>query len=257
MSLRWGLLLPLVAAALAQPLAAQGRTISGTVTDSSGGAPIAGAVVTVRGGGSSAQSRENGSFVLTQVPDGDVVLVVRQIGYRRAEVERAGRQLGTGGPGAGPRSGEAGRSGRHRAVHRHRAAQPRQRGRHHQCRGSGGVPTPSIEQQLQGKVAGADIQSNSGAPGGGVQVRLRGVTSINSPAEPLYVVDGVIMSDVAIPPNSDAVTARSRRLEPGADPGEPGQPDRRHQPQRHRDGSRCSRAPRRRRSTAAGHRTAW
>src|SRR5688572_29757506 len=86
MNLRWGLLLPLVAAALAHPLAAQDRTLSGTVTDSSGGAPIAGAVVTVRGGGSSAQARENGSFVLTQVPDGDVVLVVRHIGYRRAEL---------------------------------------------------------------------------------------------------------------------------------------------------------------------------
>src|SRR5688500_12061758 len=86
MNFRWGLMLPLVAAALAHPLAAQERTISGTVTDSSGGAPLAGAVLTVRGGGTSAQTRENGSFVLANVPDGDVVLVVRQIGYRRAEV---------------------------------------------------------------------------------------------------------------------------------------------------------------------------
>src|ERR1041384_7731312 len=67
-------------------------------------------------------------------------------------------------------------------------------------------PTASLEQQLQGKVAGADISTNSGAPGGGVQVRLRGVTSINATAEPLYVVDGVIMSDIAIASNANAIT---------------------------------------------------
>src|SRR6185436_16909086 len=45
-----------------------------------------------------------------------------------------------------------------------------------------------------------------GAPGGGVQVRMRGVTSINAQSEPLYVVDGVIASNVAIPSNQNAVT---------------------------------------------------
>jgi TonB-dependent starch-binding outer membrane protein SusC len=206
MSLRWGLLLPLVAAALAQPLAAQGRTISGTVTDSSGGAPISGAVVTVRGGTSSAQSRENGSFVLTQAPDGDIVLVVRQIGYRRAEVPVP---AGSSGPvdvalARDPvRLDEVVVTGQFTGIERRNlpnavstvSAEDLEK-----------VPTATIEQQLQGKLAGADIQVNSGAPGGGAQVRLRGITSINSSAEPLYVVDGVIMSDVAIPPNSDPVT---------------------------------------------------
>src|SRR3712207_9098422 len=40
----------------------------------------------------------------------------------------------------------------------------------------------------------------------GVQVRMRGVTSINAASEPLYVVDGVIISNVAIPSNQNAVT---------------------------------------------------
>ena len=40
------------------------------------------------------------------------------------------------------------------------------------------VPTPTIENALQGKIAGAVITTNSGAPGGGAQVQLRGVTSI-------------------------------------------------------------------------------
>lgn len=78
----------------------------------------------------------------------------------------------------------------------------------------GGPPTPSLEQQLQGKVAGADIQTNSGAPGGGVQVRLRGITSVNADAQPLYVVDGVVVADVAIASNQNAVTAAASGSNP-------------------------------------------
>ncbi len=68
------------------------------------------------------------------------------------------------------------------------------------------VSAQSVEHALQGKVAGAVISTNSGAPGGGVQVRLRGVTSINAASEPLYVVDGVVVSNVAIASNQNAVT---------------------------------------------------
>lgn len=68
------------------------------------------------------------------------------------------------------------------------------------------VPAASIEMALVGKVAGANIQQNSGSPGGGVQVELRGVSSINANAQPLYVIDGIIVSDVAIPSNTNAVT---------------------------------------------------
>ena len=71
------------------------------------------------------------------------------------------------------------------------------------------VPAQSVEHTLQGKVAGANIQTNSGAPGGGTQVQMRGVTSIIGSAAPLYVVDGIVMSDVAIPSNQNAVTSAS------------------------------------------------
>ena len=39
------------------------------------------------------------------------------------------------------------------------------------------VPASSIENALQGKVAGAQIQQNTGAPGGGDRIRLRGISS--------------------------------------------------------------------------------
>jgi TonB-dependent starch-binding outer membrane protein SusC len=59
------------------------------------------------------------------------------------------------------------------------------------------VPVATIDQALQGKVAGAVISSNTGQPGGGVSVRLRGTSSIIGGAEPLYIVDGVIVDNNA------------------------------------------------------------
>jgi len=49
----------------------------------------------------------------------------------------------------------------------------------------------SVDQALQGKVSGVSISQNSGAPGGGISVRVRGITSLTGSNEPLYVVDGV------------------------------------------------------------------
>ncbi len=56
-------------------------------------------------------------------------------------------------------------------------------------------PSVTLDQALQGKVAGAVITSNTGTPGGGVSVRLRGTSSIIGGAEPLYIVDGVIIDN--------------------------------------------------------------
>lgn len=50
-------------------------------------------------------------------------------------------------------------------------------------------------QSLQGKIAGAQITQNSGDPSGGISVKLRGAKSILSSSEPLYVIDGVVVSN--------------------------------------------------------------
>lgn len=52
-----------------------------------------------------------------------------------------------------------------------------------------------IDAALSGKVAGAQIQQASGTPGGGTSVRIRGTSTINRSAEPLYIVDGVIIDN--------------------------------------------------------------
>ena len=49
----------------------------------------------------------------------------------------------------------------------------------------------TLEQALQGRAAGVYITQNSGQPGGGISVNIRGVSSINGNTEPLYVIDGV------------------------------------------------------------------
>ena len=51
----------------------------------------------------------------------------------------------------------------------------------------------SLEQAMQGRVSGVQITQNSGAPGGGISVSIRGINSLNG-NEPLYVIDGVAVS---------------------------------------------------------------
>lgn len=51
---------------------------------------------------------------------------------------------------------------------------------------------PNVAQALQGRIPGVDVGVNSSAPGYQPRVRIRGVGSINSSLDPLYVVDGII-----------------------------------------------------------------
>jgi TonB-dependent SusC/RagA subfamily outer membrane receptor len=53
------------------------------------------------------------------------------------------------------------------------------------------VPVASVAQALQGRAAGVTVTQNTGAPGEGVRVRIRGIGSINSGNEPLYIVDDI------------------------------------------------------------------
>jgi TonB-dependent SusC/RagA subfamily outer membrane receptor len=53
----------------------------------------------------------------------------------------------------------------------------------------------TVDAALHGKIPGAQITTNSGTPGSGASVRLRGTSSIVAGAEPLYIVDGVIIDN--------------------------------------------------------------
>ncbi|HEX3160469.1 MAG TPA: TonB-dependent receptor, partial [Gemmatimonadaceae bacterium] len=54
---------------------------------------------------------------------------------------------------------------------------------------------PQVDAALAGKVAGALVTSNSGTPGGGTSVRIRGLSTLSRSAEPLYIVDGIIVDN--------------------------------------------------------------
>jgi TonB-linked SusC/RagA family outer membrane protein len=53
------------------------------------------------------------------------------------------------------------------------------------------IPVSTIDGILQGQTAGVQVLQNSGTPGGGMSVRIRGTTSISGSGQPLYVIDGI------------------------------------------------------------------
>jgi TonB-linked SusC/RagA family outer membrane protein len=57
------------------------------------------------------------------------------------------------------------------------------------------LPITNIAQGLQARVSGVQISQNSGSPGGNISVRIRGTNSINGNSEPLYVIDGIQISN--------------------------------------------------------------
>lgn len=67
------------------------------------------------------------------------------------------------------------------------------------------VPT-SIDQVLQGRAAGVQVQQNSGTPGGSSSIRIRGINSLSESNEPIFVIDGVVI-DAATGSGSDNALA--------------------------------------------------
>ncbi|BAH39246.1 MAG TPA: SusC/RagA family TonB-linked outer membrane protein [Gemmatimonas aurantiaca] len=199
----------LVALALsASTLLAQTRTISGQVLEEGSRAPITAAQLQVQGTNLGALTREDGRFTIAGVASGDVVLVVRRLGYPmtrvpvgattntveivlKKDVLNLDQVVVTG--------QATGISRRNLAndVASVSAAEMTK------------VSAQSIENAMQGKIAGAQISQSTGAPGGGNRIRIRGISSILGSAQPLYVIDGVIVSDVSVGSGTNKVTRAS------------------------------------------------
>ena len=175
---------------------AQTRTIVGRVVDARTGRPVSSGQVWVKGTKLRDRLRPDGVFVLRpQVSNRNVVLVIRSDGYPRHEIPVAGGRevvlirLAADRVELEPLAFTAG------------AATGSVEGERLQ-----GAPATSVLQALQGKVAGMDIQGNSGVPAGDLQLRLRGVNTILGPVSPLFVVDGVVLSTAAVGGGLGAVT---------------------------------------------------
>jgi len=72
---------------------------------------------------------------------------------------------------------------------------------------NGVAPAQTFDAALEGKIPGAYINANSGAPGGGISVKLRGVTSVYGNTQPLYVIDGVFVDNTATSAGINAITS--------------------------------------------------
>ncbi|MBK8966515.1 MAG: TonB-dependent receptor [Lewinellaceae bacterium] len=181
------LLLPLLMLLGIGSLSAQ-RTISGTVTDDAGQAMI-GATVLAKGTTAGKVTDVNGRFTL-DVPAGADVLVVSYTGYLTQEVSIAGLQsisivlqespeVLTEIVVTGYSEIEAKKLISSVAVVGAKQLE--------------NIPMTDVNQLIQGRAAGVYTTANSGQPGAGQPVRIRGTGSINAGRGPLYVVDGIIV----------------------------------------------------------------
>ncbi|WP_441803353.1 SusC/RagA family TonB-linked outer membrane protein [Leeuwenhoekiella sp. W20_SRS_FM14] len=72
---------------------------------------------------------------------------------------------------------------------------------------TGTTAPPTLDAALYGEFPGAVVSANSGAPGGGLNIKLRGATSINGNTQPLYIIDGVYIDNSSIASGLNVVSA--------------------------------------------------
>lgn len=218
MAIRRSLTLALVGSLWAAgPLLAQAGTgtVVGTVRDGATAQGVASAGVSIEGTRRGTTTSPDGSFILTQVPAGTVRIVARAIGF---------------GPVVQEVTVTAGRT-----TTVDFSLEPQVQvmdeivvtgyGSQRRAEITGAVATvdgdaanvgtvQNADQMIQGRVSGVTVQQNTGDPGAGVSIRVRGGTSISGSDEPLYVIDGVVIQNQATEPGGwgvggDASPARN------------------------------------------------
>jgi TonB-linked SusC/RagA family outer membrane protein len=165
------------------------RPIKGRVTDKANNEGLPGVNVVIKGTSVGTVTDEKGNYAL-EVAGNSSVLVFSFVGYLSQEIEVGNRssldisiesdtkalsEVVVIGYGTARKSDLTG------SVGSVKEDQLKER------------PAPSLNQALQGKIAGVQVNVNSGRPGGRGNVRIRGFSSINSSNNPLYVVDGVML----------------------------------------------------------------
>jgi len=161
------------------------RVVTGQITQ--GGAPLTGATVSVKGTSTSVNTDANGNFSIS-VPDDKAVLVISYVGFTTQEIVVGARSnINVGlqssstdlanivvmGYGTQSRRDVTGAVKTIKAENFNR----------------GIINSP--EQLIQGKVAGVNVTSASGEPGGAINITVRGPGGIRTGSTPLFVVDGL------------------------------------------------------------------
>ncbi|HTE20937.1 MAG TPA: TonB-dependent receptor plug domain-containing protein, partial [Armatimonadota bacterium] len=209
---RWRLaaLVMLGLALLAPPAAAQQGEISGVVVEQQTQRAVAGATVTVQGQTRSAVTDAEGRFRIAGVQGGNVTLQVDRLGYTRVTrsvaVPQAGVRIAiteaalaldalvvTGTPGGAEKRTLG------NAVTRLDVAEVVQ-----------SQPVNTMSDLLNARVPGVVIIPATGNVGGGSRIRVRGVSSLSLPQEPLIYVDGIrVVNDAATGPTNQGFGSNS------------------------------------------------
>ncbi|MCM5661802.1 SusC/RagA family TonB-linked outer membrane protein [Galbibacter mesophilus] len=170
------------------------QSVSGTVTTADGNTPLPGASVVVQGSTNGTQTDFDGNYNLSNVPE-DAVLTFSYVGYEIQNVRIDGRttinvalvedaqaldEVVVIGYGTVRKSDLTGAVASVDADDMNPGN------------------NASVEQALQGRVAGVQITQKSNEPGGGLSVSIRGAGSIQAGTEPLYVIDGVIVNNASV-----------------------------------------------------------
>jgi len=173
---------------------AQDKTITGRVVGADDGLPLPGVSVRVKGGSIGTTTNGDGNFSLS-VPSGAKQIVFTYIGYISQEM-----MIGTSGS-INVRLVSDSQQIAEVVVTGYGVAQKRDVGSA-SARITGkqieNLPIQSFDRALQGRAAGVQVTAQSGQPGGAINVRVRGVGSINAGNDPLYIVDGVQVKTGAI-----------------------------------------------------------
>jgi TonB-linked SusC/RagA family outer membrane protein len=161
--------------------------VSGTVKDADG--PLRGVTIRVKGTTKGAVSDKDGKYSIATT-DADKVLVFSLIGYAKKEVTidksvidvvmsldvQRLEDVVVVGYGSAIKKDLVGNIAKVKASE------------------IADVPAPSFDVAMQGKAAGVVVSSQSGKLGQGIQIRVRGSSSVSASNEPLYVIDGVPMT---------------------------------------------------------------
>lgn len=195
-------------------LDAQGREIRGRVTQAGTDQPIENAVVMVVANRASVRTDAQGRYTLS-APAGEARISFRAIGHTPREVVMTigVTTLDVSLTRDAFRLSEVVVTGQATTVERRSATTA---SAYVSGEDVNKVAAPTFENALTGKISGVNIQSNSGAPGGGIQVQVRGNNTILGAFDPLYVVDGVIYSNARIASGRGMMTASALAAEDDA-----------------------------------------
>ena len=170
-------------------------TVSGTVRDDRSGEPLIGATILVRNTTQGSVTDLDGRFTISISGNANAVLVVSSLGYVSQSVpvnENTGsitvslRQDATN-------LEEVIVTGLASSVKRSNLANAVSSVSSKELTGTTTIQT--ADGALYGKIAGATIRSNSGAPGGGVSIQLRGISTLTGASQPLIILDGVYINN--------------------------------------------------------------